>query len=220
MRNLLAAAIVGFGVLGGVAASPASATIIGTVYLDDPTAADASILPSSSLAHADFSASAINFNISNSDLATISEFLGGATFTNAANGFDPTHLADNSFILINALVFLNNGANNLVVGHDDGVVITFPALNGGNPVVDAPGPTGFVATTVNVNNPGAAGLYAFTLQYGECCGGAANLDFTVNGLDPVSAVPEPSTWAMLIVGFAAVGFMARRRKSKPALMTA
>ena len=36
----------------------------------------------------------------------------------------------------------------------------------------------------------------------------------------VSAVPEPSTWAMMILGFAGVGFMAYRRKSKPALMAA
>jgi hypothetical protein len=36
----------------------------------------------------------------------------------------------------------------------------------------------------------------------------------------VSAVPEPSTWAMLILGFAGIGFMAYRRKLKPALMAA
>ena len=35
-----------------------------------------------------------------------------------------------------------------------------------------------------------------------------------------SAVPEPSTWAMLLLGFAGLGFMAYRRKSKPALMAA
>jgi PEP-CTERM motif len=35
-----------------------------------------------------------------------------------------------------------------------------------------------------------------------------------------SAVPEPSTWVMMILGFAGVGFMAYRRKSKPALMAA
>ena len=32
----------------------------------------------------------------------------------------------------------------------------------------------------------------------------------------VAAVPEPSTWAMMILGFAGVGFMAYRRKSTPA----
>ncbi len=36
----------------------------------------------------------------------------------------------------------------------------------------------------------------------------------------VSSVPEPSTWAMMILGFAGIGFMAYRRKSKPALMAA
>ena len=43
-----------------------------------------------------------------------------------------------------------------------------------------------------------------------------------DGFDSVNlmtaAVPEPSTWAMMILGFAGVGFMAYRRKSKPALM--
>jgi hypothetical protein len=34
------------------------------------------------------------------------------------------------------------------------------------------------------------------------------------------AVPEPSTWAMMVLGFAGIGFMAYRRKSKPALMAA
>jgi PEP-CTERM motif len=36
----------------------------------------------------------------------------------------------------------------------------------------------------------------------------------------VTSVPEPSTWAMLILGFAGIGFMAYCRKSKPALMAA
>jgi hypothetical protein len=33
-------------------------------------------------------------------------------------------------------------------------------------------------------------------------------------------VPEPSTWAMMILGFAGLGFMSYRRKSKPALLAA
>jgi PEP-CTERM motif len=36
----------------------------------------------------------------------------------------------------------------------------------------------------------------------------------------IAAVPEPSTWAMMVLGFAGIGFMAYRRKSKPALMAA
>ena len=36
-------------------------------------------------------------------------------------------------------------------------------------------------------------------------------------ISAVAAVPEPSTWAMMILGFAGVGFMAYRRKAKRAL---
>ena len=41
-----------------------------------------------------------------------------------------------------------------------------------------------------------------------------------SGTGTVSAVPEPSTWAMMILGFAGVGFMAYRRKSRPAFRVA
>jgi hypothetical protein len=52
-----------------------------------------------------------------------------------------------------------------------------------------------------------------------------HINFGLSDLQPFSpivqtAVPEPSTWAMLLLGFAGVGFMAYRRKSKPALMAA
>lgn len=36
----------------------------------------------------------------------------------------------------------------------------------------------------------------------------------------VGSVPEPSTWAMLFLGFAAIGILAYRRKDKPAMDTA
>jgi hypothetical protein len=40
-------------------------------------------------------------------------------------------------------------------------------------------------------------------------------------LDVAPAVPEPSTWAMMIVGFCGLGFMAHRRKQNgPALSVA
>ena len=45
-------------------------------------------------------------------------------------------------------------------------------------------------------------------------------NFTYEVVSPITAVPEPSTWAMMILGFAGLGFMAYRRKAKPALMVA
>jgi hypothetical protein len=34
---------------------------------------------------------------------------------------------------------------------------------------------------------------------------------------PVGSIPEPSTWAMLLIGFAGISFMTYRRKSKPSI---
>jgi PEP-CTERM motif len=52
-------------------------------------------------------------------------------------------------------------------------------------------------------------------------GTGAALGRPITGTLTISAaVPEPSTWAMMILGFVGVGFMAYRRKSKPALMAA
>jgi PEP-CTERM motif len=39
----------------------------------------------------------------------------------------------------------------------------------------------------------------------------------IDGVIAVAAVPEPSTWAMMILGFFGVGFMAYRRNARPAL---
>jgi hypothetical protein len=47
-------------------------------------------------------------------------------------------------------------------------------------------------------------------------GDGANQNFTLVIGNAVSAVPEPSTWAMMILGFCGVGFMAYRRKNQMA----
>jgi hypothetical protein len=46
------------------------------------------------------------------------------------------------------------------------------------------------------------------------------VDFSVPITSLTSAVPEPSTWAMMLLGFAGVGFMTYRRNSKTALLAA
>ena len=40
------------------------------------------------------------------------------------------------------------------------------------------------------------------------------------GTATIAAVPEPSTWAMMILGFAGVGFMAYRRRNQGAALNA
>jgi hypothetical protein len=41
-----------------------------------------------------------------------------------------------------------------------------------------------------------------------------NILFSVEVDSVASAVPEPSTWAMMILGFAGIGFMSYRRSRK------
>jgi PEP-CTERM motif len=58
-------------------------------------------------------------------------------------------------------------------------------------------------------------------NFGSCSFGVLTVHSTESPITiAVAAVPEPSTWAMMILGFAGVGFMAYRRKSKLALMAA
>lgn len=42
--------------------------------------------------------------------------------------------------------------------------------------------------------------------------------FEISGVEQVAAVPEPSTWAMMVFGFAGVGFMAYRRRSNGSVL--
>jgi hypothetical protein len=64
---------------------------------------------------------------------------------------------------------------------------------------------GFTNATTNASHTGN-GLFTNGLQ----------LDQPTLTLSAV--VPEPSTWAMMILGFAGVGFMAYRRRNKPAML--
>ncbi len=88
------------------------------------------------------------------------------------------------------------GGAGYLIGSDQAGLGTLQAL------LNAAGQTGHV------------GIYA---SLSNANGGAET--FTAVGA-PVAAVPEPSTWAMMILGFMGVGFMAYRRKGKPALRVA
>jgi uncharacterized protein (TIGR03118 family) len=89
--------------------------------------------------------------------------------------------------------------------------------------------TGAFQGTIPID-PGTAqpgGLWSLVFGTGGSNGDPNTLFFTdgLNGeLDglfgSIRAVPEPSTWAMLLLGFVGLGFMAYRRKSKPALTAA
>jgi hypothetical protein len=80
---------------------------------------------------------------------------------------------------------------------------------------------GTVTQTFDVSNTSFQ-----TYLFGGSFSGLTSVSWTATTETPqfaninVSAVPEPSTWAMLLLGFTGIGFMAYRRKSKPEMMVA
>ena len=123
-------------------------------------------------------------------LANISCFT-SATLGNGASGFSAfgnmsLSIAGDAYVTF----FLITGTYSGPIGtitHDDGATL---ALNGGI-VVDSPNET--AAITDNFTNPGGAPV-PFVLDYVSANGAPSVL--------VVTAVPEPSTWALMILGFA------------------
>lgn len=121
---------------------------------------------------------------------------------------------------------------------DWGISSTSPASVSGAATLIEVGPTytndpfPYYVSTYNFSTGSlllSAGTYYLTLQNGLASDGSnpfwdihANLSaplgyeatFQILGTDAVSGVPEPSTWAMMILGFAGVGFMAYRRRNQ------
>lgn len=117
---------------------------------------------------------------------------------------------------------------------------SFSDISGDNLIFPAPAPTfldsrGLVFAVEGPDNTPCAfpsGCYMQIFYASNPYGGAPwftpqyALYVSNAGTNPVAfvltpiaaAVPEPSTWAMLVLGFAGLGFMAYCRKSKPVLM--
>jgi hypothetical protein len=79
------------------------------------------------------------------------------------------------------------------------------------------GPTGGWIHVVNAQLPGklSDGVFFETLTLGQGAGYGAN--YYVDNVS-VSSVPEPSTWAMMLLGFSALGFGGYRRTRKAAAL--
>ena len=67
----------------------------------------------------------------------------------------------------------------------------------------------------------SAGSYEFRALVDNVQNSAGLSTLRIDGVAPItSAVPEPATWAMMIIGFAAIGFVAYRRGKKQVTVAA
>jgi hypothetical protein len=116
-----------------------------------------------------------------------------------------TSLMDNgaqgTLLSFTGMVSVTNGQH-FTVTHDDGLTLIIGGLDLGF----NPGPTSPVLTDIVYTGP--SGNLPFQLVYGECCGGPAVLQIDL----PLNAVPEPETYALMLAGLGALGFVSRRRR--------
>lgn len=209
MRSVFAVAALLFSIFGG-GASFAGVTS-GSVWLND-FSNNASVIPGGP-PDSTFASGAINYNSALTGY-TVGQFLnnpGGVGFSNPAVA--AADLNDTHFQFVGTVGLLS-GNNSFVVAHDDGLILN---IAGFGLVVNAPNPTAPVFTPFNVFNPGPAGNFAFQLDYNETFGPPATLVWSINNvLVTGGGVPEPAIWAMMLVGFGAIGFAARHRPNTSA----
>ena len=190
-------------------ASAAEAQVQVQIWTGQPTSVteDATIAQAAGLGTPTGTATVggINFaEYTSSDTTTIGDWLGNPADLTAGVG---SMTLDNTYMLFTGQITLNAGDNLFQITHDDGLQLS---IDGVGLVVDQPGPTAPTTTPFTATAP-AAGTYNFTLSYGECCGGPAVLQWFYNGA-AVGSVPEPATWAMMLLGFAGIGGVMRRRR--------
>jgi hypothetical protein len=134
----------------------------------------------------------------------------------------------NSFLVLGNLQFSTATSN---YGDTASEIVSVPGL-----LNFAFGANQNTPSVINGFNPGASGVPNFFISFydqngnlGALSGNSGVIAFDDGGNPAdadyddlvvrftVSAVPEPTTWAMMLLGFAAIGFLAYRRRPKLAL---
>lgn len=191
------------------------ADLTGTVYEGIPNSGNAAdpANQGSGLASATFTSTGINYCSGYSDIScssaayNVSAFLNSPTFSNEVNGFSPTASLLNTEVVLTGSIFLTSGANNFEVAHDDGLTISVNTIG---LVLNDGGPTGPALTPFTITAP-STGLYTFTLDYAECCGSPAVLQWVYPNGAPIGAVPEPTNVGLVLFGALGVAVLVRRK---------
>jgi hypothetical protein len=132
-----------------------------------------------------------------------------------SNMFAPNSTGGNNSGFFETALFSGTlvGAGNpvsLSLSSDDDALVYLNGLYvGGLPNVHA--------TTSTILNLGSlSGNNSLDIFYADRAQVAAYMSLDVAGASIIAGVPEPATWAMMIVGFGAVGFMLRRTRRQVA----
>jgi hypothetical protein len=121
---------------------------------------------------------------------------------------------------------LTNNASQAFSFNSIGLADTFNEGLGGTVIFTFDHVGGASDTQTVVLTAGIKGLQIFTFNESNLTDvvfgpdAASVIQFDNIGVDVSSAVPEPSTWAMMILGFFGLGFMAYRRKNQTAFNAA
>ena len=196
-------------------------SLLGALFVLSPTAASATVYtftegsPSDAVKNFSFTTSLSGAQLDNVASGTnitssVTDFTFPVNFilTQDAGGFA---IGMNNPVLFATVLIGTNGSGQITswtISED--YFASYPAVPGENP-------TDFFATyTVTTTNTGDTVTLVADNDFGLAPGGYSTGTGSF-GAVVVTPVPEPSTWAMLLLGFAGVGFMAYRRKKKMAL---
>jgi hypothetical protein len=108
--------------------------------------------------------------------------------------------------------FTGEGATSITVTSDDDALVYLDGLYvGGNPGVH-----GNETSTIDLGN--LSGMHSLEVFYADRARTGADLAISGIGLDTLhGAVPEPASWALMILGFGGLGAMMRRRRTAMAI---
>jgi hypothetical protein len=189
--------------------SAASAnTVLGSLWENEPVNATPGNVPGTT-PDVTFTVNS-PFTFTSGGAYTIGEFLASAGATPLTGFLKLGDTLNNTIFNFTGQVTVTTGQT-FTVTHDDGLTLIINGIT----VIDEPGPTSPVTDTHTYT--GASGTFSFQLVYSEVQGPPAELQIS---LPLQSAVPEPSTWAMMIIGFAGLGYMGFRHSRKQATLAA
>ncbi len=192
-----AALVAGLGAAGVASATTWEASVIENYTGDVASAANYVALSSSAVFIGDVPA--VNFNSNGGSDYTIGSWLatGGFNYTGPLAG---DTLDNTLWLFYTDEVF--GSAPTLTVTHDDGIEVPYGSIFG-------PLYTGFTASpTSPITETGTCPGCNFPGQVGI----VYNETFGAPGVLQVNSIPEPSTWALMLLGFGGLGMAVRRSR--------